>query len=334
MKIFNNTSICNSLKIASNAKYYIEIHHRDDFSELNEFIAKKNLPILVIGEGTNLVLPDFFEGIAVKPMFNHINYDNALNIVSVGSSVNWNSLVKEMVNNNIYGYENLSSIPGSVGAAPIQNIGAYGQEVSKLIMSVDCYDYKTGKFINLTNDDCDFRYRDSIFKNNTLIIYNINFITNHKNNFNHEYESIKRYITKHEVNINSLKLKDASLMITNIRNSTLPNPSSIPNVGSFFKNSIIKIDDIKTNKFLLNQLILWDIDSMYVKVGSARLIELIKNEIQKHENVTIYENHSLVLVTNGKATQSEVLNFAEDIKEKVFEVFNISLEIEPTVIVN
>ena len=99
MKIFNNTSISNSLKIASNAKYYIEIHHRDDFSELNEFIAKKNLPILVIGEGTNLVLPDFFEGIAVKPMFNHINYDNALNIVSVGSSVNWNSLVKEMVNN-------------------------------------------------------------------------------------------------------------------------------------------------------------------------------------------------------------------------------------------
>ena len=80
MKIFNNTSISNSLKIASNAKYYIEIHHRDDFSELNEFIAKKNLPILVIGEGTNLVLPDFFEGIAVKPMFNHINYDNALKL--------------------------------------------------------------------------------------------------------------------------------------------------------------------------------------------------------------------------------------------------------------
>tara|TARA_B100000575_G_scaffold259084_1_gene231091 strand:- start:79 stop:1083 length:1005 start_codon:yes stop_codon:yes gene_type:complete len=334
MKIFNNSRISNSLKITSNAKYYLEIHNKDDFSELNKFISKKNLPILIIGEGTNLVLPDLFEGIVVKPIFDHINYDDDQNTVSVGSSVNWDDLVNEMVNNNIYGYENLSLIPGSVGAAPIQNIGAYGQEVSKLISSVDCYDYKIGEFIKLTKDDCDFTYRNSIFKNNTLIIYNINFKTDYKSNFNFEYESIKKYISKHEININNIKLKDVSQMITNIRNSTLPNPLLIPNVGSFFKNSIIKTNDINTDKFQLDQLILWDIDSKYVKVGSARLIELIRHDLQKYDNVSIYENHSLVLVTNAKATQEEVLNFAENIKDKVFEVFNISLEIEPTIILN
>lgn len=334
MKILNNININNSLKIKSNAKYYVELRSKKDFNQFQEFISNNNLPILIVGEGTNLVLPNFYEGIVVKPIFDNINYDKNLDIVSVGSSVNWNDFVSEMVDKNIYGYENLSSIPGSVGASPIQNIGAYGQEVSRLISSIDCYDYKKGKFIKLHKNECNFTYRNSIFKNNTLIIYNINFITNYKNILNLEYESIKKYISTHKTNISNIKLKDASVMITNIRNSILPNHLKIPNVGSFFKNSIIKIDDIDTTKHSLKELITWEIDSQFVKVGSARLIDLIKDDLNKYENVDIYENHSLVLITNSKASQEEVLSLAENIKQKVYEVFKISMDIEPTIITN
>ena len=127
-------------------------------------------------------------------------------------------------------------------------------------------------------------------------------------------------------------MKQASEIIVNIRNSILPDPNQVPNAGSFFKNPTLKEQDINTSQFNLEELIIWPLDSDMVKVGAARLIQLVKNDLKDYENVSTYSNHALVLISNGKASQLEILNFANNIKEVVNQTFNIKLDIEPTVI--
>ena len=334
MKITENYRINNSLKTDSNAKYCVECYTKDDLIEFHEFVKKQNLPVLVIGDCTNLVLPNFFNGIILKLCFGDINFNNDYATVSVGSSINWHQLVLETIKRNIYGFENLSSIPGTVGAAPIQNIGAYGQEVSNLIKTINCYDYINNKFLSLSNKECKFSYRNSIFKNNNLIIYSVIFDTNIYSELNLEYDSIKKYSNLNDIKLSNISLNQVSELITNIRSITLPDHNQIPNVGSFFKNPIVKKTDIKEENYSLDDLVLWEINSKDVKVGAARLIELIKNQLDKNENVKVSENHALVLVTNEHTSQDEIISYAEHIQEKVFKNFNIKLEIEPTIILN
>ena len=332
MNILSDHNIANSLRINSKCRYFIEINEISEFKKLYDFINEQKKPIFILGEGTNIVPNDYYDGIVIKPRFNHIKYDKSKCIVSVGSSVNWHNFVEEMVENNIYGFENLSLIPGSVGASPIQNIGAYGQDVSELISKIDCFDYKKNKLISLSNSDCNFSYRNSSLRDKPYIIYNIDFHTNRPKLLNLKYESLQNYIKKNNLNASKLSLSDASKIIINIRNSILPDPNSIPNVGSFFKNPTIREENINTNQFSLDELIIWNHNSNNVKVGAARLIQLIKDDLNNHNNVSIYSEHALILISNGKASQKDILNFANNIKEVVMKTFNISLDIEPTVI--
>ena len=332
MNILSNHNIPNSLRINSKCRYFIEISEISEFKKLYDFINEQKKPIFILGEGTNIVPNDYFDGIVIKPKFNHIKYDKSKCIVSAGSSINWHFFVEEMVENNIYGFENLSLIPGSVGASPIQNIGAYGQDVSELISKIDCFDYKRNKLISLSNSDCNFSYRNSSLRDKPYIIYNIDFHTNRPKLLNLKYESLQNYIKKNNLNASKLSLSDTSKIIINIRNSILPDPNSIPNAGSFFKNPIIREENINTNQFSLDELIIWNRNSNNVKVGAARLIQLIKDDLNNHNNVSIYSKHALILISNGKASQKDILNFANNIKEVVMKTFNISLDIEPTVI--
>ena len=332
MNLYKDHKIINSLRINALTRYFVEVNNINEFNELKKLIDQIDLPVLIVGECTNLVLKDNFEGIVVKPMFNRIDYIENENIVRVGSAVKWHTLVNEMVSKNIFGYENLSLIPGSVGAAPIQNIGAYGQEISNLINKVHCYDYTSGKFISLSNKDCKFTYRNSILKNSSYIIYQIDLLTNTKKEFNLSYKSVKKYLDTNNIDQEKLDIKQVSRIITNIRDEILPNPDIVPNVGSFFKNPIVKKDSINTDEFSHKDLILWQIDNFYVKVGAARLIELIKPRLEKYINVSLYENHSLVVVTNSKANQDEVISYSNHIKDNVYRVFNINLEVEPIII--
>ena len=332
MNILSDHNIANSLRINSKCRYFIEINEISEFKKLYDFINEQKKPIFILGEGTNIVPNDYYDGIVIKPRFNHIKYDKSKCIVSVGSSVNWHYFVEEMVENNIYGFENLSLIPGSVGASPIQNIGAYGQDVSELISKIDCFDYKKNKLISLSNSDCNFSYRNSSLRDKPYIIYNIDFHTNRPKLFNLKYESLQNYIKKNNLNTSKLSLSDTSKIIINIRNSILPDPNSIPNAGSFFKNPTIREENINTNQFSLDELIIWNRNSNNVKIGAARLIQLIKDDLNNHNNVSIYSKHALILISNGKASQKDILNFANNIKEVVMKTFNISLDIEPTVI--
>ncbi len=332
MNILSDHNVPNSLRINSKCKYFVEVNEISEFKNLYSFINEQKKPIFILGEGTNIIPTDYFDGIVIKPKFNHIKFDNIKSTVSVGSSVNWHYFVEKMIGNNIYGYENLSLIPGSVGACPIQNIGAYGQDVSELILKIDCFDYKNNKLISLSNSECGFSYRNSSLRDKPYIIYNIDFDINRSKSLNLKYESIKNYIKNNKLDESKLSLIDTSKIIINIRNSILPDPKTIPNAGSFFKNPTINVQKINTNHFPLDDLIIWSHDDDKVKVGAARLIQLIKNDLNNYNNVSIYSKHALILISNGKATQKDILNVANNIKEVVMETFNIPLDIEPTVI--
>ena len=155
MIVEKNSSINNSLGISSKCKYLLTLESENDFAELKDFLSNNNEKIYIVGEGTNLVLPNYYDGIIIRANFDTLIEDKANNLLRVGAAYNWNDLVDFCISKNINGFENLIDIPGSVGASPIQNIGAYGAEVSSLIDSIDCYCLTEFKKINLTNSECD-----------------------------------------------------------------------------------------------------------------------------------------------------------------------------------
>ena len=330
MIVEKNSSINNSLGISAKCKYLLILENENDFDELKDFLTNNNEKFYIVGEGTNLVLPNYYDGIIIQANFDNLIEDKTNNLLKVGAAYNWSKLVNFCISKNINGFENLIDIPGSVGASPIQNIGAYGAEVASLIESIDCYCLTDFKKINLANSECNFVYRNSSLKNSKRLIYNINFITNKESDISINYQTIKDYLKGNNIKANTSA--DVANIISQIRSNTLPNPNIINNVGSFFKNPIVDINSINFTNHLKEELIIWNYDEVQVKVGAARLIELIKNRVSIHKNVTLFENHSLVLVTNGQATQEDVLNYASEIQDLVYKIFNIKLEIEPNIL--
>ena len=331
MILKENYSIKNSLQINSVADYGAEINNLHDLDKLFIFINDKRLNYFILGEGTNLVPPSRYKGLAITYISDEI-LELDENTLRVGSSVNWHDLVTYAINKNYFGFENLSLIPGSVGAAPIQNIGAYGTDVQQLIRNVHYYDLDEGTHKSFDNAQCNFEYRNSIFKESNFLITHVDFKIKKDGELNLNYKSLSREVNKNIQFGQQLSPKEVSNIVSKIRMKVLPDPNKEPNAGSFFKNPIVKLSDINLSSFNLDDLILWKIDENYSKVGAARLIELIKNSLNNYENVSISSKHNLVLTTNGNASQQEILKLASEIQSKVKTTFNIDLEIEPRII--
>jgi len=330
MLVNKEANIHNSLAIRSIAKYLILIESESCLEELAIFLENHNEKVLVLGEATNVVLPNYFDGIIVKTMLNDTNYISR-NEVITGSSVNWDAFISWTLDNNLHGLENLTLIPGSVGAAPIQNIGAYGIEVCDFIKSVRFFDLTTNSIKEFDNSECKFGYRTSIFQSMHIIILSVTFKFLSKP-VNINYASIQDYLDTNNIDKSSLTPKDLSSIVKKIRTSKLPNPSVIPNVGSFFKNPVVQKSSINTDCFSYDDLIIWSIDQNHVKVGAARLLELIDDLIPKHSQVELYKDHSLVLINKGNASQEDIINFSQYLQNKVFKTFNIQLNVEPLII--
>ena len=330
MLVNKEANLKNSFDIKSIAKYLVTIESESSLKELSVFLENHDEEVLVLGEGTNVVLPDYFDGVVIKTTLNDLTYMSD-DEVAVGSSMNWNSFVRWSLDNNLNGLENLTLIPGSVGAAPIQNIGAYGVEVCDFIKSVRFYDLTNNTIKEFNNSECKFAYRTSIFQSMHIIILSVTLKFVSKS-INIEYISIQNYIDNNKIDKSFLTPKILSSIIEEIRRSKLPDPGIIPNVGSFFKNPVVKKSSINTNFFSYDDLIIWSIDEDQVKVGAARLLELIEDLVPVHSEVELYKDHSLVLINKGNASQQDILNFSDTLKDKVLETFNIQLDIEPIII--
>ena len=316
--------ISNSLGLSVKAKNFLRIDTSEDLSELHSI---KDNSILILGACTNVILNKDIDKTIVQVNFKDIKmYEDYL---AVGGGVDWTDFIEYCLNNNLYGIENLTHIPGSVGAAPVQNIGAYGVEVSSFIHSVECFNLLTRQQETIKKNECRFEYRNSIFKSKNYIILKVNFIFHKRFNPNLSYPALANYLIDNSIDKNSLTPQMLSDSVRNIRNSKLPDPRLEPNVGSIFKNPIVKTNDFDRN-FLIGHR--WEQDNGMTKLSAARLIELIKPELSIPKTLRIYEYHSLVVINNGKASFDDVTNLLDQIGIKIFNKFNIELEIEPEII--
>ena len=321
-------NIKNSLNLPCHTNTLYEIESDEDllkveFNKLDE--------LLIIGECTNLVLPTKLNKKVIKSKNTNINKISST-LYRVGSAVNWNNFVLSVIEKNRFGIENLIGIPGSVGAAPVQNIGAYGVQVSDFIKSINVYDFKDKTFKKLLKDQCNFGYRSSIFQTKSYFIIDIDFEFNHIDKLNMDYEGIRHRITAQNKDITSITSKELGAIICELRDSKLPNPKIVPNAGSFFKNPIINEKNISYNRFKREDLIIWNQDKTYVKVGAGRLIELIKSNLNQESIDNLHSSHALIITNKNNISYDDIIKISSDIQSKVYEEFNIYLEIEPTII--
>ena len=313
----------NSLKLEYSCDSFYEINDFEDIFHLSEKIREENKKFWILGEGTNVVIVDDLKGIVVKNNLSGISIDK--NLVEAASGENWDYLVKVCLKEKLYGFENLSGIPGSVGACPVQNIGAYGVEVSNFIEYIETINLIDGNIEVFNAHECKFGYRESIFKklpNHFITKIKFSLSTIFKPNLS--YESIPE-----KIEINSAE--ELRQIILNIRENRLINPEQEPNVGSFFKNPVVSkiqmenlLDDYPDLKFYFVK------EDQY-KISAAWLIEKIKMKGYQGKDCGVSKKHSLVLVNFSKKSEN-LINLSKKIKNVIRKKFNIELEYEPTFI--
>jgi UDP-N-acetylmuramate dehydrogenase len=315
--------IPNSFGLQARAKNCILINSLDDLSLLETIDDE----ILIIGAGTNVILNDYFDGTVI--MVNMQEIEKVNGFISVGAGVPWADLIEYCLLNELYGIENLTHIPGSVGAAPVQNIGAYGVEISSFINNIECFNLKTKKPEILSHNQCQFQYRDSIFKLKDFVILKVNFVFNKNFEPNLSYPALSEYLKDGSIDTSTITPRILSNSVRAIRDSKLPDPKMEPNVGSIFKNPLVKTNDFD-HAFLDGHR--WEQADGYTKFSAARLIELIKSELIIPDSLNFSKDHSLVLINNGGASFNEVINLLNQIQTMIFNKFKIQLEIEPEIV--
>jgi len=331
MEVFRNGSLkkFNTFNVDEKAKVLVEINR---VSDLFTFLTKENQKdkMLVLGGGSNILFTKSYEGIIISLKnkgIKLIDEDENNILVEISSGESWNDFVVWAVENNFGGVENLSLIPGNVGAAPIQNIGAYGVELKDVFYSCKGIMLDTLNEFEFTKSDCEFNYRSSIFKStlkNKTIITSVKLnLTKSKHNFNVDYKELKENLLDTE-----LTIKNISDQVIQIRKSKLPDPKIFGNCGSFFKNPIINISRHESliNKF--PDIPFFKIDNNNYKISAAWLIDQSDFKNKKVKNVGVYSNQPLVIINHGNAKGKDILDFAKEIKETVIGNFDIELEEE------
>ena len=359
LKIQKNYSLKNdnSFKLDIKADYFVKINNVDELRELSNNKELINLKRLVIGEGSNVLFRSDYHGLVIKnKIFGKkiLFEDNQEIILKIGAGENWHDLVTWTVSNNWGGIENLALIPGTVGAAPVQNIAAYGQNFSDIFISLDAYDFELGKVTSFTKTGCQFGYRDSIFKKrgkNNLVVVSVQIKLKKNYQLETDYfmlglsnDSLKCELE--QIARSPFTVKDVYQAVVNIRRRKLPDVDQIPSVGSFFLNPVINKQKLKQLQKQVTNLQYYPIDQLtykqlndpsfkkedYVKVAAGRLLDELGWRGKKIGNVSIYDKHALVIVHNGKASGQEIYNFAQKVKNDVYEHYGIKLETEVNII--
>ena len=329
MKIQHNISLkqFNTFGIDVKAKRFVDVTSVD---ELKEIISSEK-EIFILSGGSNMLLTKDIECLVIHLNLNGIiasDIDNNWVIVTAQAGENWHEFVRWCITQNYGGLENLSLIPGNVGASPIQNIGAYGVEIKDTFVKLEALEIKTGKVRTFTLNDCEFGYRASVFKTtfkNQYIILNVSFKLSKKNHqLNTSYGAISAYLK----NVTNPTIKDVSDAVIAIRQSKLPNPKEIGNSGSFFKNPIIPIELFNRLQKKYPSMPFYEVNKTERKIPAGWLIEQCGFKGIRIGDAGVHKNQALVLVNYGNASGKEIFDLAKTIQKKVYNIFNIELEIE------
>jgi UDP-N-acetylmuramate dehydrogenase len=329
----------NTLALNVTATYFVRINTIEDLRLAREFCQIKHCPWLLIGGGSNLVLTQDFDGLVMLMAMEQVFWPAeqplikgpAQFIVSAQAGYEWDLLVADSVIRGASGLENLSLIPGQVGAAPIQNIGAYGVELKHCLDSVQVFDFNTGENFELLCADCELGYRDSIFKRHpSWIITQVKLLLSRENKPKLSYgiivDTVVSLSGQPAVSASPQQVRDA---VIHIRRSKLPDPKQIPNVGSFFKNPVVGLEQKQKLSQQWPGLVAYAVDENNYKLAAGWLIDQLGWKGFRQGEVGVHEHQALVLVCSGAATGKDVLDLAQGIKADVAVNFGISLEIEP-----
>lgn len=325
----------NTFGIDVKARFFAEISDKQDLKELRKSTAFTEKKILVLGGGSNMLFTEDFDGLVIKISIPGITaeFSEVDVTVTAGAGVVWNDLVNYCIDEDLAGIENLTLIPGTVGASPIQNIGAYGVELKDVFESCEAFEIATGEFKQFSFTDCQFAYRDSVFKNELkgqYIITAVTFRLNTHKKINSQYGAIQALLV--ERNIVKPDIADISAIVAEIRVGKLPDPSTIGNAGSFFKNPVIEKDEYEKIKLLFPEMISYPAGAGKMKLAAGWLIEQcgFKGMVDGHTGT--WKNQALVLVNHGGATGKEVYSFSERIIDTVYAKFGVKLEREVNIL--
>ncbi len=334
MNIQNNHSLKthNTFGIDVTAKYFITIDDTDEIQEAINFLRANPSPVLVLGEGSNILFTKDFDGCIIHVRIGGVHVvktDDRYYWIKAGGGVLWDDLVCDTLRAGMAGLENLSMIPGTVGAAPVQNIGAYGMELREVMEALEAYDLKSGEKKYFRNRECAFGYRDSIFKNELkgrYMITHVIFRLSRQPVFNLTYKPLReRLYASGKKEISADDIRDA---VMKIRREKLPDPAETGNAGSFFKNPVV---NKKTWEGLLKKhpdLPGHQVDESRVKIPAAWLIEQAGWKGKRTEHAAVHDRQPLVLINTGGAKGQEIVDLATPIRESVRDLFGIRLEPE------
>ena len=335
MNIQKNVSLknYNTFGISANAKRFISVN---SVYELQQ-ILKVEKDIFLISGGSNILLTTDIDKLVVHINIKGVSIDNENEnavYLTVNAGENWHDFVLWCISQNYGGIENLSLIPGYVGTCPIQNIGAYGVEVKDTITKVEALDIETGKLVQFSNKDCNFGYRNSIFKNEgkgKYIVTSVSFkLTTIHHNLNSSYGAIETELSLKKISKPSLK--DIADAVIAIRKSKLPDPKEIGNSGSFFKNPLMSSAQYLKLQKEYTDIPGYKISDMEVKIPAGWLIEKAGFKGKRYGEFGVHDKQALVLVNYGNASGKEIYQLAEKIKETIIKKFEITLEIEVNII--
>ena len=313
----------NGLNLKSEASEFFLFECEKDLHKILEHAESIEKKIQVIGSGTNTIFPRHFSNIVIKSTNNNFKFSEEGDIakLEVGAAVIWDDLIDFCCSKNLHGLENLAGIPGTVGAAPIQNIGAYGVEISDLIDYVECFDTKLKITRKIRNENCDFAYRKSVFQVETdLIVTAIGLKLQKEFNpvLNHESIQDKTY----------RKASDMIDGIRAIRNAKIPNPLDFPNLGSFFKNPIMaKVESNNNHK--LKDLKHYEMPNEMIKFSAGEMLDRLSLKGMKIRNVGLSTKHALVLTSTGIAAAKDIKYVEDILRNMVLEHYGVELEREP-----
>lgn len=338
MKIEKNISLkaYNSFGIDAKTNEFVSVSSINEALLALKYVKESQLPLLILGGGSNILLLNDWSGIVLLNRLEGIELieenENEVTI-KVGAGHNWHQLVLYCVNNGWAGIENLSLIPGCVGAAPIQNIGAYGVELKETFVSLQAIDLNNFEILEFDKQQCAFGYRDSIFKNewkNLVMIVSVTFQLSKKPNFKTSYGAISDELKR--MGITELSIKAISDAVIAIRQSKLPNPAVIGNAGSFFKNPVVSVSKAESLKLEFPDAVIYPVDEQHCKVAAGWMIEKAGWKGFRNQDYGVHANQALVLVNYGKANGREIFKLSEEIIQSVITKFGIELEREVNMI--
>jgi UDP-N-acetylmuramate dehydrogenase len=336
MNIQKNISLrsFNTFGIDAVAKYYAAFQTRDELEELVTF--KDASDRLILGGGSNLLFTKNYDGLIIKNEIKGIqelHEDSDYVYIRAGAGENWHGLVLHCIERNWAGIENLSLIPGNVGASPMQNIGAYGVEIEDVFWSLEAYHMHDKKIVTFTKNDCAFGYRESVFKNKykgQFVILNVTYQLKKKPVFHTDYGAIMEELER--MGTTALSIKAISEAVINIRSSKLPDPAKIGNAGSFFKNPSVPKEKYLLLKQQFEKIVGYENADGTVKLAAGWLIEQCGWKGFRKGNAGCHDRQALVLVNHGNASGKEIYDLSTEILQSVQEKFGVALEREVNIV--